>query len=103
MFLQTYQHNFVRLWAWEEAAWINKRAAKTNSYPLPYQRKGPGTALDGACKLELTRSNKAYFDRLRSHTVEAGQRGIYVSVMMFQGFSSQPKAIGAHNPCTGHL
>ena len=101
-FLQQYEHNFVRLWAWEQAAWTNESTAKITFDPLPYQRKGPGTALDGGRKFDLSRFNQAYFDRLRSRVVEAGQRGIYVSVMLFQGFSSQRKNIGGGNPWAGH-
>src|SRR5215510_5043976 len=101
-FLQQYEHNFMRLWAWEQAAWTNESTAKITFDPLPYQRKGPGTALDGGRKFDLTRFNQAYFDRWRSRVVEAGQRGIYVSVMLFQGFSSQRKNIGGGNPWTGH-
>ena len=101
-FLQQYEHNFVRLWAWEQAAWTNESTAKITFDPLPYQRKGPGTALDGGRKFDLSRFNQAYFDRLRSRVVEAGQRGIYVSVMLFQGFSSQRKAMGGGNPWAGH-
>jgi hypothetical protein len=101
-FLQQYEHNFVRLWAWEQAAWTNESTAMITFDPLPYQRKGPGTALDGGRKFDLTRFNQAYFDRLRSRVVEAGQRGIYVSVMLFQGFSSQRKAMGGGNPWAGH-
>src|SRR6266566_2307192 len=63
---------------------------------------GRGTALDGGRKFDLTRFNQTYFDRLRSRVVEAGQHGIYVSVMLFQGFSSQRKNIGGGNPWTGH-
>jgi hypothetical protein len=101
-FLQQYEHNFVRLWAWEQASWTNESTAKISFDPLPYQRKGPGTALDGGRKFDLSRFNQAYFDRLRSRVVEAGQHGIYVSVMLFQGFSSQRKNIGGGNPWTGH-
>src|SRR5262245_41809653 len=101
-FLQQYEHNFVRLWAWEQAAWTNESSATITFDPLPYQRKGPGTALDGGRKFDLTRFNQTYFDRLRSRVVEAGQHGIYVSVMLFQGFSSQRKNIGSGNPWTGH-
>jgi Family of unknown function (DUF6298) len=101
-FLQQYEHNFIRLWAWEQAAWTNETTAKITFDPLPYQRKGPGTALDGGRKFDLTRFNQAYFDRLRSRVLEAGERGIYVSVMLFQGFSSQRKTIGGGNPWSGH-
>src|SRR5215510_4557043 len=101
-FLQQYEHNFVRLWVWEQAAWTNESTAKITFDPLPYQRKGPGTALDGGRKFDLSRFNQTYFDRLRSRVVEAGQHGIYVSVMLFQGFSSQRKNMGGGNPWTGH-
>ena len=101
-FLQQYEHNFVRLWAWEQAAWTNESTAKITFDPLPYQRKGPGTALDGGRKFDLSRFNQVYFDRLRSRVIEAGERGVYVSVMLFQGFSSQRKTIGGGNPWTGH-
>jgi hypothetical protein len=101
-FLQRYEQNFVRLWTWEQAAWTNESSTKINFDPLPYQRKGPGTALDGGRKFDLNRFNQAYFDRLRSRVVDAGERGIYVSVMLFQGFSSQRKTIGGGNPWAGH-
>jgi Concanavalin A-like lectin/glucanases superfamily/Chitobiase/beta-hexosaminidase C-terminal domain/Family of unknown function (DUF6298) len=101
-FLQQYGHNFVRLWAWEQAAWTNDSSAKISFDPVLYQRKGTGTALDGGRKFDLSRFNQAYFNRLRSRVVEAGERGIYVSVMLFQGFSSQRKNIGGGNPWAGH-
>ena len=100
-FLQRYNHNFARLWVWEQAAWSHESAAKIEFDPLPYQRTGPGTALDGKPKFDLNRFNQIYFDRLRARAVAAGQRGIYVSVMLFQGFSSQPKT-GTANPWPGH-
>jgi hypothetical protein len=50
-FLQQYEHNFVRLWAWEQAAWTNESTAKITFDPLPYQRKGPGTASMGVASL----------------------------------------------------
>ncbi len=55
--------------------------------PLPYLRTGPGIALDGGLRLDLSRFNPDYFERLRAHVRQAGQRGFYVSVMLFQGFS----------------
>src|SRR4030095_4190112 len=100
--LQQYDHNFVRLWAWEQAAWTNESSAKINFNPLPYQRKGPGTALNEGSKFDLSRFNQAYFDQLRSRVGEADERGLYVSVMLFQGFSSQRKATAGGTPWTGH-
>ena len=79
--------NFMRLWTYEtpkDAAWM-----KTDWYydPLPYQRTGPGLAADGKLKFDLTKFDQYYFDRLRERVIEAGQDGIYVSVMLFQGWS----------------
>jgi hypothetical protein len=85
--MEAHQFNFVRGWAWEQAAWDNHTVEKLLVGPLPYRRTGPGTALDGRPKFDLTQLNSAYFDRIRSRVVEAGKRGIYVSVMLFQGFS----------------
>ena len=55
--------------------------------PLPYLRTGSGVALDGGPRLDVSQLNPAYFERLRARVQQAGQRGVYVSVMLFQGFS----------------
>lgn len=69
--------------------------------PLPYSRTGPGTALDGKPRFDLKQFNQAYFDRLHCRVVAAQKRGIYVSVMLFQGWSVQRKGhVG--NPWQGH-
>lgn len=90
-FLQNHHHNFIRLWVWEQSAW----APWTNDIilfqPLPYKRTGPGKALDGGLRFDLTKFDQFYFDRLRSRVMEAQKRGIYVSVMIFQGFSIDTK------------
>ncbi|HEV8262861.1 MAG TPA: DUF6298 domain-containing protein, partial [Burkholderiales bacterium] len=54
--------------------------------PLPWLRTGPGQALDGKPKFDLTKFNHAYFERLRARVSAAGRRGIYVSVMLFEGW-----------------
>ena len=75
-FLQSYNHNFIRMWTGTELI---------NAIPPIYQRTGPGTALDGGLKVDLTKFNQAYFDRLRSRVIEARDRWMYVSVMLFHG------------------
>jgi hypothetical protein len=92
-FLVDRGHNFMRLWRWEHAQWMQFVPADTliRYEPMAYQRTGPGLALDGKPKFDLTRFNPAYFKRLRDRIAAAGQRGIYVSVMMFQGFSVEQK------------
>jgi hypothetical protein len=46
-FLKEYNHNFIRLWVWEQAGWDPYTNDQTSVDPLPYQRTGPGLALDG--------------------------------------------------------
>ncbi|MBI4324379.1 MAG: hypothetical protein HY674_03870 [Chloroflexi bacterium] len=72
--LQTNHHNFIRLWRWE----------LTTHEPQPWPRTGPGQALDGKPKFDLRQFDQAYFDRLRSRVIAARDRGIYVSIMLFE-------------------
>jgi hypothetical protein len=71
-FLTKYDHNFIRLWAWDSTVWdtrANGRLAKDfvhHAAPLPWARTGPGNALDGKPKFDLTNFDPAYFDRLRA-------------------------------------
>ena len=90
-FLVRENHNFTRLWTFEEAAWVPWLIRKQTIQPLPYARTGPGTALDGKPKFNLTQFDQEYFDRLRSRVSAAGEQGIYVSVMLFQGCSIETK------------
>ncbi len=85
-FMQAHNHNFMRMWAWghpEMAPWTEN---KLYFDPLPQARTGPDLALDGKPRYDLSRFNEAYFDRLRSRVLGAGERGIYVSVMFFEGW-----------------
>ncbi len=88
-FLQQRGHNFLRLWMWEHAQWMQFADRKTpvRYAPLAYQRTGPGMAMDGKPKFDLTKFNEKFFERLRARVEAAGERGIYVGVMFFQGFS----------------
>jgi hypothetical protein len=100
-FLQSHNHNFIRLWT-RETATQNPDDAIRDFYPLPYQRTGPGTAMDGKPKFDLTKFSPVYFSRLRSRVQEAHDRGIYVMVMLFNGFSIHNKGGGRPNPWLGH-
>lgn len=94
-FLQKHHHNFVRLWTEEEMEWEieqkSKPAVRNVMIPLPWARTGPGVARDGKPRFDLSQFNPAYFDRLRSRVQDAGRRGIYVSVMLFEGWVQQQK------------
>jgi hypothetical protein len=103
-FMQRQGHNFLRLWTWEHAAWMQfaPRETKVRYKPLPYPRTGPGRALDGGPRFDVQRFNQEYFDRLRARVVEAGNRGLYVSVMFFQGFSTEQKQTKVVDPKIGN-
>jgi hypothetical protein len=91
-FLTKHNHTFIRLWAWDSTVWDTQANAALGKdfvhwvAPLPWQRSGPGKALDGKPKFDLSKFDQGYFDRLRKRVQAAGERGIYVSVMMFEGW-----------------
>jgi uncharacterized protein DUF6298/collagenase-like protein with putative collagen-binding domain len=102
-FLQRHNHNLIRLWVWEQARWSDEVAYSHWFSPTIYQRTGPGTAADGGAKFDLTKLNPAYFARLRQRVIDAGSRGIYVSVMLFDGWSLETKPGNAKaNPWFAH-
>ena len=103
--LHAHSLNFFRLWTWEQAEDLPWSQETVRFTPLPYLRTGPGIALDGAPKFDLTRFNDAYFTRLRERVLAAQERGIYVSIMLFNGFSvadKTEKIRGKGNPWRNH-
>lgn len=92
VFLEKNGHNFVRLWAWDSTVWDTKANGKLGKVfvhhcgPLPWARTGAGKALDGKAKFDLGKFNDEYFKRLRERVKAAGEREIYVSVMLFEGW-----------------
>jgi hypothetical protein len=101
-FLKRHNHNFSRLWVWESAANPSARQGAHFFDPMPYERPGPGLALDGKPKFDLKRWNQAYFDRLRARVQAARDHGIYLSIMLFQGFSIEGKGNRGGDPWVGH-
>ena len=86
-FLKAHGHNFIRLWRWEQF----KSQAAGGTYhlcmtPQPWRRTGPGSARDGQPTFDLDSFDQAYFDQLRSRVLAAGDEGIYVAVMLFEGW-----------------
>lgn len=91
-FLVQHGHNFTKFWSFEHVRWTADFPDDDFwTTPVWYVRTGPDLALDGKPKFDLTQFNPAYFDRLRQRIVAAGQRGIYVSVMVFEGESVKQK------------
>jgi hypothetical protein len=102
-FLQDHQHNFFRFWVWEQSKWAAHTSEDIWFSPSLYQRTGPGIAIDGGQKFDLTKFNQSYFDRMRSRIIEAGNRGFYVSIMLFNGFSvGRKNSSDPGNPWPGH-
>jgi len=104
-FLQRHGHNFIRLWAVEHARWeLALDNDGIRARPQSYKRTGPGIALDGLPKFDLEQFDPEYFNRLRSRVEAAARRGIYVSVMLFNGWSvAKSKGDFARsNPWRGH-
>jgi hypothetical protein len=101
--MKKYNHNFMRLWTWELLNWDTKgnreKAAQVlHVSPQPWLRTGPGNALDGKPKFDLTKHNPLYFERLRQRVKLAADNDIYVSVMLFEGWGLQfsPNAFENH-------
>ena len=77
-------HNFARLWAWDMlCTWKEQDRVS----PFPWLRTGPGVAVDGRPRFDLTRFDEAYFSRLSERVALAARRGIYLSVMLFDSWA----------------
>ena len=93
--LQEHGVNYIRLWRWEmpKYRYPSKMYPSNEAYrhctPHPWQRTGQGEARDGKPKFDLSRFDPGYFDRLRERVARAGEHGIYVSVMLFEGHCVQ--------------
>lgn len=99
-FLEKWGHNFFRLWRWEVTRWTDRYTGNEVKYcrPHPWLRAGPGLAPDGEPKFDLTKFDPEYFERLRARVREAARRGIYVSVMLFEGWALQFTDGWKHHP-----
>ena len=101
--LENHNHNFFRLWAWDLLTWNTSGNREENSrthlvYPKPWLRTGPGTALDGEPRFDLSAYNPEYFERLRERVGLAADHGMYLAVMLFEGWGTQfsPGAYESH-------
>jgi hypothetical protein len=87
-FLAQRGHNFIRLWRWEH---FKSQAAGGDFHlcmtPQPWPRTGPGVATDGKPRFNLDTFDEAFFQRLRERVAAAGERGMYVGVMLFDGWA----------------
>jgi hypothetical protein len=91
-FLRRHGHNYFRLWAWDVP--VSGQGHSATPYvraPFPWVRTGPGLATDGHPRFDLDRLDPAYFDRVRARVEAARDMGIYVAVMLFDGYGPQFK------------
>ena len=101
-FLQAHNHNFTRLFMWEQARRSSLSVIDHWFAPNLYVRTGPGIGLDSAPKFDLNQINPAYLARVRQRVIDAGARGIYVSLMLFNGWSVEAKSDIGFNPWLSH-
>ena len=84
--------NFMRLWTAElpnAGPGPDYSEGAIVALPWKWRRTGPGVATDGGPKFDLSKLDQTYFDRMRERTIIAGKNGIYVSVMLFNGYEWQ--------------
>ena len=77
--------------------WRTRRGARACTRP---GRAPAGTAADGLPRYDLERFDDEYFARLRRRVAAAGERGLYVIVMLFNGWSLRDNGDG--NPWPRH-
>lgn len=68
-------------------------------YVAPFERTGPGNALDGQPRFDLSRWNAEYFDRLHAFLSLAESYGIIVEVVLFSNtYKDEVWALNPLNP-----
>lgn len=100
--MESKHHNFMRFWVWEHPYGSSWSKMPITIEPMPYQRTGKEKSFDGKPKFELDKWNEDYFKRLRARVIDAGKKGIYVSVMLFQGWSLNKMSIKGTDPFHSH-
>ncbi|UCD30302.1 MAG: PKD domain-containing protein [Planctomycetota bacterium] len=68
-----WNHNFMRGWTWEDDYYL----------PMPFTQSGG--------KYNLDTYNATFFERYKSRIQEAADNNLYLSIMLFQGWSVQDK------------
>lgn len=67
-----------------------KYPAQFSNPAWPFARTGPGTAVDGKLRFDLSKFDESYFEgRLRPFLREAAKRGIYVELTLFEDFNQR--------------
>jgi hypothetical protein len=101
--LEEHDHRFFCLWRWEAPKWTDAQPQGIVRFcrPYPWKGTGPGLAADGKRKFDLTAFDPEYFDRMRKRIIKARDRGIYVSVMLIEGWDLQFTVAWTYHPFHG--
>jgi hypothetical protein len=88
-------HNIMRYWLFALQEEHQPYAPKKICFsPVPYKRVGKELAFDGKPKFDLTEFDNKYFDRLKKRVEYAREKGIYVSIVLFDGYAIKWSDIG---------
>ncbi len=90
--LAAHHLNYVRqdVFSWGALTAPVNYPAQFSNPAWPFARTGPGTAIDGKPKFDLTKFDQSYFEqRLKPFLREAAKRGIYVELTLFEGLKAQ--------------
>lgn len=85
-FLTEHHFNYVRNWSiWSTGSGSMAPVNNAVASPMPYRRvDGHGKARDGGNKFNLHQFDEQFFQRVLSRCEDLRQRGIYVSIMLFE-------------------
>jgi hypothetical protein len=90
--LAAHHLNYVRqdVFSWGAIRGALEYPAQLSNSARLFARTGPGKAIDGKPKFDLTKFDQSYFDRrLKPFLREAAKRGIYVELTLFEGFRAR--------------
>jgi hypothetical protein len=80
-------HNLIRLWTGIHHTYMTSECTRPwYMSPVPWSRSRVPGARDGGNKFDLTAWNESWFERLQARVHSAGERGMYVLVMLFDGW-----------------
>ena len=90
--LAAHHLNYVRqdVFSWGALLGAVEYPAQLSNPARLFVRTGPGKAIDGKPKFDLTKFDQSYFEqRLKPFLREAAKRGIYVELTLFEGFRAR--------------
>ncbi len=90
--LASHNLNYVRqdVCSWGGLLGPAKYPAQLSNSAWLFARTGPGKAIDGKLKFDLSRFDQSYLDeRIKPFLREAGKRGIYVELTLFEGLKAR--------------